>query len=34
MSPEFPVMSQKTWRTPSMEDRKIFGDAAIHRAVE
>ena len=34
MSPEVPVMSQKSWQGPSMEDRKIFGDAAIHRTVE
>jgi hypothetical protein len=34
MSPEVPVMSQNGWQGPSMEDRKIFGDAAIHHAVE
>ena len=34
MSPEFPVMSQKSWQGPSMEDRKIFGEAATHRTVE
>jgi TRAP-type C4-dicarboxylate transport system substrate-binding protein len=34
MSPEVPVMSQKSWQGPSMEDRKIFSDAVIHRTVE
>lgn len=34
MSPEFPVMSRKSWQGPSMEDRKIFGAAATHRTVE
>ena len=34
MSPEIPVMSQQSRQRPSMEDRKIFGDAAIHRTVE
>ena len=34
MSPEVPVMSQKSWQGPSMEDRQIFDDAVIHRTVE
>jgi hypothetical protein len=34
MSPEVLVMSQKNRQGLSMKDRKIFGDAAIHRAVE
>ncbi len=34
MRPRVPVMSQKSWQGPSMEDPKIFGDAATHRAVE
>jgi TRAP-type C4-dicarboxylate transport system substrate-binding protein len=34
MSPEIPVMSQRAWQGLSMEDRKTFGDAVIHRKVE
>ncbi len=34
MSPEVPVMSQKSWQGPSMENRKTSGDAAMHHAVE
>jgi hypothetical protein len=34
MNPEIPVMSQKNRQGLSMKDRKIIGDAAIHRAVE
>lgn len=34
MNPEVPVMSQKSWQGPSMEDRKTFGEAAIQHAVE
>ena len=33
-SPEALVMSQKSWQGPSTEDRKILGEAAIHRRVE
>jgi hypothetical protein len=34
MSPEVLVMWQKNRQGLSMKDRKIFGDAAIHRKVE
>jgi hypothetical protein len=34
MSPEIPVMSQKNRQGLSMEDREIFGEATIRRAVE
>ena len=33
-SPEVPVMSQNSRQGASMEDRKIFGGAATHRAGE